>query len=108
MAAGTKERLENDYTLRVTTEDVTSDIQSQSLIRLFNFKARQVTTILRDWLGDRTGNAVTAQLNIQNFGDIESQDEINEMREKLIKLGGHPPASETLPKAKVAGIGNAP
>ncbi|HYD19060.1 MAG TPA: hypothetical protein VEF76_11325 [Patescibacteria group bacterium] len=80
--------------------------------RLFNFKARQLTTIyerggtqefkIPDGHYSSTPGyaaAVTSSMTVQNFRDLEGSDEIAEMHAKLVDLGGKPPAlNEILPQ----------
>lgn len=104
--AGTKFTKENDYTLNVETESFNNANHSRTLTRIFNFKAAQVTTLSREWMSFSAGVTATHAMNIQNFSDIESKEEIREMREKLIELEGQPPeindAASSLPKARKA------
>lgn len=80
----------NDYTLSVVTDFVRQDQADPELRRIFNFKARQITTIYSMWYS----HAVTSNMETQKFSELDSLDEVAEMREKLIKLGGKPPALE--------------
>ena len=84
----------NDYTLSVKTELGNNANWSHGITRLFNFKAAQVTTIFREWISGSSGPSVTSQMHVQNFGDVESQDEIRDMRARLIDQGGNPPPFE--------------
>lgn len=73
--------------------------------RIFNFKARQLTTIyergglseFKQPRGEYSNYemaqmpAVTSSMTVQNFRDIEGSDEIAEMHAKLTTLGGKPP-----------------
>jgi len=77
----------NDYTLSVVTDFVRQAEADPELRRIFNFKARQVTTIYSMWYG----HAVTSNMETQRFSDLDSLEEVAGMREKLIRLGGHPP-----------------
>jgi hypothetical protein len=74
-------------------------LQEKNMAETFNFKSTQVTTVYREWMYDPksyngagyTGYAaLTSQMHIQNFRDVESGDEIEMMRKKLIELGGNP------------------
>jgi len=69
------------------------------LTKIFNFESRQVTTILvdelqisqyRDGSGKSNAAAVSTQMNIQNFKDIEGTGEFQRMHEELKNLGGNP------------------
>lgn len=75
--------------------------------RIFNFKARQLTTIyergdVKDFqipdghYSSKTGYtaAVTSSMTVQNFRDIEGTEEIAEMHAKLVSLNGKPPKLE--------------
>jgi hypothetical protein len=96
----------NDYTLRVTDDLGHNSNWGQGLTRLFNFKAGQVTTVFREWISTSNGAALTSQMQVQNFSDVESQDEIREMRGKLIELGGNPPPfGQELGKTKALNFG---
>lgn len=77
----------NDYTLSVVTDFVRQAEADPELRRIFNFKAQQVTTIYSMWYG----KAVTSNMETQKFSDLDSLEEVSDMREKLIRLGGHPP-----------------
>lgn len=80
----------NDYTLSVVIDFTRQDQADPELRRIFNFKARQVTTIYSMWYRD----GLTSNMEMQNFSALDSLDEVVEMREKLIQLGGKPPALE--------------
>ena len=77
----------NDYTLSTY---VSFDLQKQAdptLRRIFNFEARQVTTIYSMWYRD----GISSSVDIKNFSALDSQQEIERMRGKLVELGGSPP-----------------
>ena len=80
----------NDYTLSVVTDFTRQEQADPELRRIFNFKARQVTTIYSMWYGA----GVTSNMETQKFSELDSLEEVAEMREKLVKLGGTPPALE--------------
>lgn len=88
--------VENPYTLRVDRDHFSYSSQSRGITREFNFKARQVTTVYHDQLRTSNGVAVTSQMAVQNFCDIEGTDEIRDMHAKLVELGGKPPAIDDL------------
>ncbi len=91
----------NDYTLSVVTDFTRQAQADPELRRIFNFKARQITTIYSMWYRD----GLTSNMETQKFSDLESLEEVSEMREKLIHLGGHPPALEaTLPHHQKSGL----
>ena len=80
----------NDYTLSVVVDFTRQDRADPELRRIFNFKARQVTSIYSMWYGA----GVTSNMETQNFSALDSLDEVAEMHKKLIRLGGKPPALE--------------
>jgi hypothetical protein len=80
----------NDYTLSVVNDFRRMEQADPELRRIFNFKARQVTTIYTMWYCA----ALTSNMETQKFNDLDSLDEVIEMREKLIRLGGNPPEIE--------------
>jgi len=113
-------KMDNDYTLSIlqsASEKLNSysssyaAIQTSSLTKTFNFQSAQVTTIVRDSLFESHGSesggsaAISTQMIIQNFSDIDSKEEIKLMHEKLVELGGHPPElSGTLKKTPPASV----
>lgn len=104
----------NDYTLAVNltmeTYDRDYSVGKYQLTRIFNFEAGQVTTLARDWTHQRRGqesggsSASSLQMSIQNFRDIENNEEIAEMHRKLAGLGGHPPPLEDSLGKKPGGL----
>lgn len=80
----------NDYTLSVVVDFTRQDRADPELRRIFNFKARQVTSIYSMWYN----NGISSNMETQNFSALDSRDEVAEMREKLIQLGGNPPPLE--------------
>lgn len=78
----------NDYTLSVVVDFTRQRQADPELRRIFNFKARQVTSIYSMWYN----SSVTSNMETQSFSTLDSLDEVAEMREKLIQLGGNPPA----------------
>ncbi len=76
--------------------------------RIFNFKARQLTTIYErggvsefkqprgeySYYEMALVPAVTSSMTVQNFRDIEGTEEIAEMHAKLVSLNGRPPKLE--------------
>ena len=115
----TQYQKEDDYTLLATNTLPTGGTVS----RLFNFAAQQVTTIFREkaemekdviTYASNGGNAVaravalTSQMQVQKFSELDSLAELEILRAELVKRGGHPPElGETLnkPKASVAKLG---
>lgn len=112
-------RMLNDYTIKAT-DDLTESREEWGqprLSRIFNFRARQITTLYerggtREFQIPRGGSsfatetgytaAVAGAMQIQNFSDLESGDEVAEMHKKLADLGGNPPPlEEVLPNAPV-------
>lgn len=69
------------------------------LRRVFNFRSQQVTTMTFFPRGGDAGAAMSSM--IENFRDIEGQDDIQAAREELVKLGGNPP--EYKPAARKTG-----
>lgn len=101
---------DNAYTLVQNTTYISTNHHNRSIARIFNFKAAQVTTIAREWISGSAGNTIHSQLDVRNFSEIDSKDEIREMHKKLVELGGTPPAiDDILPqsaaKPKVAALG---
>lgn len=78
----------NDYTLSVTTDFGRQSSADPELRRIFNFRARQVTTIFSQWYGAGVANT----MDVKNFSQLDSLDEVEYMRQKLRDLGGNPPA----------------
>lgn len=104
---------ENAYTISVVKQtenlhrgDHASDkiCERFTLTRTFNFLSGQITTIACGNVFQSRGAdaggaaAVSTQMAIQNFEDVQSLKEIQLMREKLVEFGGTPPElSEILP-----------
>ena len=109
---------ENDYTLSVVKQEVMelpsygsyNAQRTLSLTRTFNFMSAQVTTVIRDSLFESHGSesggsaAISTQIIIQNFSDIDSKEEIKLMHQKLIEMDGKPPALPGTLDKKVPGI----
>lgn len=98
----------NDYTLRVSLieEEHNNDgvRKFNSYSRIFNFLARQVTVIHRDWTAEgRSSDAagtssVSAHVETQSFDDLPSSAEVEFMHKELVDRGGNPPSlDEILP-----------
>lgn len=81
------------------------------LRRIFNFTAQQVVTLYERGgtesytipAGSNYGSsskgysaAVTSAMQVQNFDDLPNQDDIAAMHGQLKKLGGKPPALDTI------------
>ena len=93
---------ENDYTLRERVSFGVVNAGGECLTRIFNFQSAQVTTLYHAWFSSG-GAALTGQMKIENFSDIESHGEIIMMHEKLRELGGNPPGLvDTLPKGSAS------
>jgi hypothetical protein len=115
----TQYRKEDDYTL-IASNNLPA---SGTITRIFNFASEQVTTIYREkaelsgdmkaggWDGGVSvakSVALSAQMQIQKFSELDSLREVDLMREQLRKEGGNPPdACEALdkPKPSVAKLG---
>lgn len=99
MGAPQQQRID-DHTLFESTSVVTRNDDSwfreQRICREFNFLSRQRTTSVEFTLWNKksqhqsTGAAVT----VDNFRDIEGQEEIARAHALLVRLGGKPPALE--------------
>lgn len=113
----TKYAKEDDYTLRVT-----NDLPDGGhLCRYFNFASEQITTVFQhkeEIVMEKGGGystypvavaasvALTSQMNIEKFSNLDSQFEVELMREKLIALKGQPPAqSRHIPGKASLGAG---
>lgn len=101
---------DNAYTLVQTTTYIANNHHNRSISRIFNFKAAQVTTVTRELMSSTAGHAIHGQLDVRNFSEIDSKDEIREMHQKLVALGGTPPAIDDilpplLAKPKAAALG---
>ncbi|MDF3025426.1 MAG: hypothetical protein K0R10_2787 [Alphaproteobacteria bacterium] len=107
-------RKENDYTISAI-----QDLPSGGLLtRQFNFASEQITTIyerkadMKDQYSSygtgaatSVSTALSSQMAIQKFSDLDSQAEVEIMREKLLADNGKiPEASNGKPKlpAKLA------
>jgi hypothetical protein len=99
-----------DYTLRLDAKNYEGSENGvrkyNGYTKLFNFLARQVTTIHRDWLLEGRGSdaagvaAVATHATLESFDDLPSTGEIKYMYNKLVELGGTPPPlDEILPAA---------
>ncbi len=77
----------NDYTLSASEELYRNSSSSASIRKVFNFKARQVITTYEEWYNQ---GALTSQMNVQNFSDLDSFDEVYDMAKELEAKGGHP------------------
>lgn len=94
----------NDYTLCETTRVPGTD---GSLTRWFNFASCTVTTLYREkaekehhqkdrWSGDYAVSsavsvALTSQMQVQSFSELESLKEIELLHKELVSQGGTPP-----------------
>jgi hypothetical protein len=82
----------NDYTLSVTLDFERQDRADPELRRIFNFRARQVTSIYSMWYGA----SVTSSMHVQNFSELDSLEEVELMRKKLLDMHGNPPSAGEL------------
>lgn len=92
----------NDYTLSVVNDFARHSEIDPELRRIFNFKAQQVTSIYAQW----RGTAVSGAMDIRNFSDLDSLDEVQSMHAKLIEMEGNPPSLDRIIRTpKIAGPG---
>lgn len=77
----------NDYTLSVVNDFSRQSKADPELRRVFNFAAQNITTIYSMWYG----HALSSNIHVQNFSDLDSLDEVARMHEQLRKMEGHPP-----------------
>lgn len=77
----------NDYTLSVTTDFQRNSGSDPELRRIFNLRARQITSIFSQYVSGGVGNSMM----VQKFSELDSLDEAELMRQKLIELKGTPP-----------------
>lgn len=101
----TFKRLDDSTLLARTDLAEAKEWGAARISRIFNFKARQLTTIyerggiteFKQPRGEYSNYemaqvpAVTSSMTVQNFRDIEGTEEIAEMHAKLTSLGGRPP-----------------
>lgn len=88
----------NGYTLSVVNDFERQSDADPELRRIFNFTARQVTSIYTQW--SKAG--VSSSMTIQRFSELDSLEEVELMWNKLKALGGNPPGlSPNLPKASI-------
>jgi len=96
---------ENDYTVSAVRkgtgyEDGVSF--NSRITRTFNFLAAQVTTLTRDITFQGGGynkggsSGVSTTTTMQRFDEFQSDAEIRLMHQKLVELGGAPPALEDI------------
>lgn len=89
----------NDYTLSVVNDFGRMSKADPELRRIFNFAARDITSIYSMWYG----SAVTSNMNVTKFSELDSLDEVQLMHRKLRDMGGNPP--ELPPAEKLAKSG---
>ncbi len=77
----------NDYTLSVINDFDRQSGADPELRRIFNFKARHITSIFSQYSGSGVANAML----VQNFSDLDSLEEVELMHQKLKAQGGNPP-----------------
>jgi hypothetical protein len=96
----------NSYTLEETGETPGGG----TLTRYFNYASGTVTTLFREkvemseklqeysssgkYVGGMAALALTSQMNVQKFSELDSSQEIVLLHEELKKLGGAPPPLE--------------
>lgn len=77
----------NGYSLAVRNDLQEISHAYPSLIRIFNFKSRQVFYVS----DNRGGEGVASSFQKEKFSDLDSLDEVIFMHRKLLDLGGSPP-----------------
>ncbi len=105
----TYHRLATDTMAAVTPLGIGKETENWGaprLMRIFNFTARQLTTIYErggiqkytipagyNYGSEKTGYsaAVTSSMEMRDFKDLPNPDEIRQMHERLVKAGGKPP-----------------
>ncbi|MFN7113790.1 MAG: hypothetical protein ACK4PK_05455 [Alphaproteobacteria bacterium] len=97
-----------DYMLRVDIENKQPRDESirrgDDISRLFNFRARQITTTERSWIYESRGReaggaaALSTHSRTESFDDLPGDSEIPLMHAKLLSLGGNPPPLEDVMK----------
>ncbi len=102
----------NDHTLQERDFTVIRDdadwYRESSISREFNFLSRQRTTTTEFllWNKKQSSTSTSVAVTIDNFRDIEGQEEIARAHRQLVLLGGKPPALDEvldrLPKARLA------
>jgi hypothetical protein len=92
----------NDYTLSVVHDFARLHKTDPELRRIFNFAARNVTTIYSMWYG----HAVTSNMHVEKFSDLDSLDEVAMMHAKLCEMDGNPPPLPTLDKPGKSALRN--
>lgn len=90
----------NDYTLSVVNDFSRMDQADPELRRIFNFAARNITSIYSMWYG----SAVTSNMTVTKFSELDSLDEVQMMHSKLCALGGNPPALPAADKLEKSGL----
>jgi hypothetical protein len=77
----------NDYTLSVTNDFGHNSEADPEIRRIFNFKARNITTIYSMWYQ----SGMTSSQTIQNFSQLDSLDEVRDLHQRLSNMKGNPP-----------------
>ncbi len=90
----------NDYTLSVVNDFSRMDQADPELRRIFNFAAHNITTIYSMWYG----SAVTSNMTVTKFSELDSLDEVQMMHGKLSALGGNPPALPAVDKLEKSAL----
>lgn len=84
----------NDYTLSVVNDFQRQAGADPELRRIFNFKAQQITNIYSMWYG----HAVTSNMTVEKFSELDCLDEVRDMHKKLREMGGNPPCLHDIVK----------
>lgn len=103
----------NDYTLEVVQPLSDAHLALGSfkapsdyrLTRIFNFGTGQLTTLARHFAAvtsneysshTSAGVSSSVQMSVQDFADLPSTYEVEQMHKKLTELDGNPPALDTV------------
>ena len=104
---------EDDYTL-LAQSDVPG---GGKLCRYFNFAAGDITTVYhqkaemkntegyssREYpISTSVSVALTSQMSVRKFSELDSFNEVALMHKELVKQGGHPPALEDIINTAIA------
>jgi hypothetical protein len=104
---------ENDFTLSDTIETPGGG----TLSRVFNFASGTITTVFREkfyekdtvrayssdgGVGIAIGAALTSQMHVQKFSELDSLHEVAALHAELQRQGGNPPPLEDIVNVSVA------
>lgn len=107
---------ESDYEISVQNKEkeifhssasssISDMIERSELTRTFNFLSEKITTVhtkaicqAATYKDGASSAAIAMNTSIEYFRDLPSLDEVKMMHEKLITLGGRPPAWEKIDK----------